>query len=370
MRKIERQYVELSGEKMKPLKVQDRSVEATVQKFQWDFATFPTQGKQLSELVSSVQGIAGKADEELKALAATYADKNLAYATAQRRKVVNFATSDFEDFLKPEEVARLDLMSTESLLTVLVVVPKAIEEEFLRTYHTLGSDIAAFGGPDWSASEAVGSADGRFGTKVDRGKVRGSPVVPKSKKLVKEEGDTALYAITVLRGHYSAGQYVDDVFVPGTFVDYVEPLKTACREKRIVLREFSYDSTKAGGVDGAIRAAKEESSSAKSTLLQWCRAHFGEVFSAWLHLKVLTAYAESVLRYGVPADFVSLFVQVDSRHEKDLRDSLSRTILSLRPELRPRKALVEDEDEDAEADSLPYVLVKFSLVGAQTASSS
>lgn len=87
--------------------------------------------------------------------------------------------------------------------------------EFLNTYHTIGSDIAAFGGPDWTNSASIGTDDGKFGKGVKRTAVQGSPVVPGSKKKVAEEGESVMYAITVLRGHYQAGYYQDDVFVAG-----------------------------------------------------------------------------------------------------------------------------------------------------------
>lgn len=139
----------------------------------------------------------------------------------------------------------------------------------------------------------------------------------------------------------------------------------AFREKRYTLREIVYDQTKAGSVDSAIRDAKQELTQAKNTLVQWCRAHFGEIFNAWLHLKVIQAFVESILRYGVPMDFTPLFIVPDLKLEKELKAQLLRTILSLRPELRPRKGLAQEEEEEgAEADALPYVYVKFSLVGA------
>jgi hypothetical protein len=45
----------------------------------------------------------------------------------------------------------------------------------------------------------------------------------------------------------------------GNSVDYVEPLKTAFREKRFVIREFAYDPTKAGSLTGLIQVTKEQS---------------------------------------------------------------------------------------------------------------
>eukprot|EP01033_Poteriospumella_lacustris_P010772 gene10772-7664_t len=321
VRKIERQYVEIAGETPKPLDVNGRAVGVTIQRFQWDHAAYATSNS-LPALVSMIQSKTGSAEEELKNLATSYADKNLALSNAKRRKVVNFAASDFEDFVSPEEMARVEVFNTETLLTVAVA--------------------------------------------LKRNAVKGSPVVPKSAKLIKEDNEYALYAVTILRGHYTAGYFTDGVFTAGSFVDYLEPLKLAFREKRYTLREIVYDQTKAGSVDSAIRDAKQEVTQAKNTLVQWCRAHFGEIFNAWLHLKVIQAFVESILRYGVPMDFTPLFIVPDLKLEKELKAQLLRTILSLRPELRPRKGLAaaEEEEEGAEADSLPYVFVKFSLVGA------
>jgi V-type H+-transporting ATPase subunit C len=148
-------------------------------------------------------------------------------------------------------------------------------------------------------------------------------------------------------------------------VDYLEPLRLAFREKRYTLREIVYDQAKAGSIDSAIREAKQELTQSKNTLVQWCRAHFGDIFNAWLHLKVIQAFVESILRYGVPMDFVPFFVIPDMKLEKELKTQLLRTVLNLRPELRPRKALAQEEEEDVtEGEALPYVYVKFSLVGA------
>jgi len=83
----------------------------------------------------------------------------------------------------------------------------------------------------------------------------------KSVVKVAEEGDGVLFALTILRGHYEAGVFVEDVFVPGHFVDYVAPLKAAFREKKYVMRDFSFQpgrSGSLGGLDVQIEAAANE----------------------------------------------------------------------------------------------------------------
>ena len=56
-----------------------------------------------------------------------YNDKNVLLSSLQRKKTINLGTSDFEDFLKPERVAKLEILDTLNLATVFVVVPKALQ---------------------------------------------------------------------------------------------------------------------------------------------------------------------------------------------------------------------------------------------------
>jgi len=155
VRKVERQYMEIKGASGNSsgegsgLRVNENSVESYLRKFQWDFARYQYQGKQLNELVGQIQSMAAKIDDELKMMSTTYADKTVAMTALQRKKTIVVATSDFEDFLAPELVAKLDILDTEHLLTVMVAVPKALVDDFLAEYKDIGSNIAVFGGPDW-----------------------------------------------------------------------------------------------------------------------------------------------------------------------------------------------------------------------------
>lgn len=72
--------------------------------------------------------MAAKVDEEVKKFSVMYNDKSLALSSLQRKKIVNISTSDFEDFMKPSSVSRLDLIDSDTLLTVMVVVPASLEK--------------------------------------------------------------------------------------------------------------------------------------------------------------------------------------------------------------------------------------------------
>lgn len=131
VRKVERQYYDVAGPGAESLRINSLTVEAYLRKFDWDFARYQHSGRPLSELVSQIQGMASKIDDELKKLSQNFSEKNLVLSSLQRKKTINLFTSDFEDFLTPEFVARMDVLRAEGeriLETVMVVCPKALEQ--------------------------------------------------------------------------------------------------------------------------------------------------------------------------------------------------------------------------------------------------
>lgn len=147
-------------------------------------------------------------------------------------------------------------------------------------------------------------------------------------------------------------------------MDYMESIKTAFRDKRMIVREFEYDGSKAGGLDGQIEQAKNELKLIKQSVIRWCRTHYGEVYNGWIHLKVIRAFVESVLRYGLPVNNLSFFVQSDGRYEKELRNTLMNSILNLRAELKVKKMEGIDDAEMEEDENLPFVCQRFTATAA------
>ncbi len=87
--------------------------------------------------------------------------------------------------------------------------------EFLKTFATIGADIAAYGGPDWEKNNNFCRNDGNFGSEDKRRSVVGSPVVPITPTKVVTIGDSHMYKMSVLKGHYLAGKMVGDDFSQG-----------------------------------------------------------------------------------------------------------------------------------------------------------
>ncbi len=145
---------------------------------------------------------------------------------------------------------KLIIQDSEYLETHLIAVPNSSAKEFTRSYETL------------------------------------SPmVVPRSATFISQDDEFSLYAVTTFKKH---GQ------------EFVHK----CREKKWVPRDFKY---KEGGKEEeekeVDRVAAEERKVWGETL-RLGRTGWSEAVMTWVHVIVLRVFVETVLRYGLPLDFV------------------------------------------------------------------
>ena len=186
---------------------------------------------------------------------------------------------------------------------------------------------------------------------MDRHGTKGSPVVPGSLEKVMEDNDSVLYTVTVLRSMYEAGYYEGEEFVPGTKLDLLEAFAKVLREKRYMVREnFTFDPAQQGKAAMALEQLQVEVDNTRSGLTRWCKTHYGEAFVAWMHIKVIRVFVESVLRYGLPVDFTAVLYKVTSGKEGLLVGALDKTF----GEKKEKEEEFEDEEEYHD-----FVLIKF-----------
>eukprot|EP00605_Chrysophyceae_sp_TOSAG23-4_P002911 GSChrysophyteH1.ASY1.ANO1.3206.1 assembled CDS len=279
MKKIERQYFEIqeaSGKNALPLKVQEKSVDAYVHHWEWDYARYQHQGKKLSDLVNQISAQSSSADEELKKLLAGHTERTASLASWQRKKTVNLGTSDFEDFLTIEEAKAIEVLDNDNLVTLMRVL----------------------------------EVDGQ-----------------------------CLYAVTILRGHTLSGH--------------------AFREHRCTARLFTMDLTKGVSVDSQIEKAQADWNASASTIARWSAAHFGDIVSAYMHLKVINAYVESVLRYGVPVDICAFIIIPLPGQSVAALSALTNAINELRPHLSSEFG--DDLEDEIDDGHLTFVLQQFGI---------
>jgi V-type H+-transporting ATPase subunit C len=118
-------------------------------------------------------------------------------------------------------------------------------------------------------------------------------VVPRSAQVVAKDDEFTLYAVVTFKKH--ASEFVHK-----------------CREKRWTPRDYNY---KEGGEDEerqeTERLSKEERK-LWGEALRLSRNGYSESGMVWIHVLALRVFVETVLRYGLPLDFVCGIVQVCS----------------------------------------------------------
>ena len=137
-----------------------------------------------------------------------------------------------------------------------------------------------------------------------------SPVVPGSAELLTKDSDGySMYSIHVVRGR-------DDQFL--------ESFKTSCQKMRYTVREYDLaarlkKNQPTKSLKKIIRELQSNERDAKLDLLKRCPAYFNTVYTALAHIKAIRVFAESVLRYGVPANFISVVVDYSGSSRVQIR---------------------------------------------------
>uniref|UniRef100_A0A7S2WV40 V-type proton ATPase subunit C n=1 Tax=Rhizochromulina marina TaxID=1034831 RepID=A0A7S2WV40_9STRA len=355
VRKIERQYSELTGKSQESLKVYTVPPARYLQQFSWDIARFPPR-RPLPQLIEMILSNMASVEEEMKQFNVSLSDATQNLAALQRKKGGNLTMMPLDEILTPDVTDRF--VDTEYLKTVCVVVPKSAERDFLATYHQIGEDIAGFGGPDWAANaQACGQPDSNYGPFCERMRVAGSPAVPGSAQKLATKGDQSLFSLVLLKGQYEGG-YVDEdgAFQPGCYVDFTEKFQAAAREKRFVVREFVKEENPGPSVQDQIEELERTAQSYAANMRRWCQSQYGEVLSSWIHLKVIRCFVESVLRYGLPPNFTLAVLNVQRNKETALGLAMNRLVDA---------KLFSEEDGEDDGEYHEYCRIEFTIEGAK-----
>mmetsp|Transcript_38988 Transcript_38988/g.79797 ORF Transcript_38988/g.79797 Transcript_38988/m.79797 type:complete len:106 (+) Transcript_38988:1063-1380(+) len=102
----------------------------------------------------------------------------------------------------------------------------------------------------------------------------------------------------------------------------------------------------------ALEQLQVEVDGMRSGLTRWCKTHFGEAFVAWMHIKVIRVFCESVLRYGLPVDFTAVLYKVAKNKDQALTDALDKA-------LGEGGNAGDDVNDDDDEDYHDFVLLKF-----------
>jgi V-type H+-transporting ATPase subunit C len=329
-KKIERQYVDLDHG-ASSLTINGSSIVQHIQQFSWDYAKYPHK-RPLRDLVQLVTSGVSSIDEEMRTLQGALLEKTQALAEMKRKKGGSMLVADLGDVLTDNVVGRLELHDTEYLKTIFIAVPKSGKDSFMQTYDQIGSDLVDYNG------------------------VPGSPVVPNSLRLIREDFESCLFTITILKARYSPGGFEGSEFKPGVSVDLEEQFAKAARERRAVVKAYTPTSGGAGRSTMALEESIAALDSMTANMGRWCKTHYGEVFSAWVHLKVIRVFIESVLRYGLPVNVTCCVFKVNAGKDLNLMKSLCTSFSHLGDDFAGDG---DDDDDVAQGEEyLPYASQK------------
>uniref|UniRef100_A0A8D0PHJ1 V-type proton ATPase subunit C n=1 Tax=Sus scrofa TaxID=9823 RepID=A0A8D0PHJ1_PIG len=96
------------------------------------------------------------------------------------------------------------------------------------------------------------------------------------------------------------------------------------RSTKFTVREFYYDENEVKREREEMTRLLSDKKQQYGPLLRWLKVNFSEAFIAWIHIKGLRVFVESVLRYGLPVNFQAVLLQPHKKSStKRLREVLN-----------------------------------------------
>ncbi|XP_060204195.1 V-type proton ATPase subunit C [Lycium barbarum] len=263
--KTRRQIEELeriSGVLSSSLTVDGVPVDSYLTRFAWDEAKYPTMSP-LKEIVDGIHSQVAKIEDDLKVRVSEYNNVRSQLNAINRKQTGSLAVRDLSSLVKPE-----DIVTSEHLTTLLSVVSKYSQKDWLSSYETLTGYV-----------------------------------VPRSSKLLHEDNEYALYTVTL-------------------FNRDADNFKIKARERGFQVRDVEHNPETQENRKQELEKLMQDQETFRSSLLQWCYTSYGEVFSSWMHFCAVRIFAESILRYGLPPSFLSVVLAPSIKSEKKVRSIL------------------------------------------------
>ncbi|CAK7220833.1 Vacuolar ATP synthase subunit C [Sporothrix curviconia] len=243
--------------------VNDKPTDHYLQSFSWNKVRYRVD-RPLSEIIDTLQKELVNIDNDVKGKFTQYNSVKSNLASLQRKQTGNLATKSLTPIVKPSFLVQ----DSEYLETHLIVVPTGSRKEFLREYETLAP-----------------------------------MVVPRSAIQVAEDDEFALFGVTTFKKHSA---------------EFLQK----CREQKWTPRQYKYvEGGKEEEQRELDRVAREEKK-VWGEALWLARTSWSESVMIWMHALTLRVFVETVLRYGLPLDFVSVLIKTTPKAASKVKASL------------------------------------------------
>ncbi|KZW02017.1 ATPase, V1 complex, subunit C [Exidia glandulosa HHB12029] len=231
--------------------VNDRPVDAyLLSGWKWNASRYSPQ-KSAKETIDTLSKEMTSIDNVMKSKLNNYNLAKGSLVQMQRKKTGNLSVRALADVVSKDDF----IDDSEYMETVLVAVPKNAVKDWNLKYERLAS-----------------------------------MVVPRSSKQIATDDEYTLFSAVIFKR-------VHDEF------------SQKCRENKFTLRDFTYSEQAVAEQRAELQKADTAEKELWTELLRLARTNFSEAFQLLVHLKVVSAFVESVLRYGLPARYTALIIK-------------------------------------------------------------
>ncbi|KAL9636427.1 MAG: hypothetical protein Q9164_002831 [Protoblastenia rupestris] len=273
--------------------VNNKPAGAYLKSFHWNKVKYRVD-KPLGELIDTIQKEITSIDNDVKIKYNQYNQLKTTLTALQRKRTGNLSNRSLISIVDPS----LMIKNSEYLETHLVAVPRQLTKDFIKTYETIAP-----------------------------------MTVPRSAEIVDSDDEFTLYIVT-------------------TFKRYSQDFVHKCREQKWTPRDFNYQKGDKEGEQKELEKVGKDERKVWGEALGLGRTAWGEAVMAWTHVLALRVFVETVLRYGLPLQFVCGLVETTPKLIKKARASLdvSYSYLGGNAFGRDKKGRVTKDDSSTSAD--------------------
>ncbi|XP_032676088.1 V-type proton ATPase subunit C isoform X1 [Odontomachus brunneus] len=280
-----------------------------ITRFQWDMAKYPIK-QSLRNIADIISKQVGQIDADLKTKSTIYNNLKGSLQNLEKKQTGSLLTRNLADLVKKEHF----ILDSEYLSTLLVIVPKSNFQEWYSGYEKL-TDM----------------------------------IVPRSTQLITQDSEYGLFTVTL-------------------FKKVIDEFKLHAREKKFIVRDFTYNEEELAAGKNEITKLVTDKKKQFGPLVRWLKVNFSECFCAWIHVKALRVFVESVLRYGLPVNFQAILLHPHKRCARRLRDVLNQLYAHLDSSATASTTAQHNQDSVdipglgfGQSDYFPYVYYKINV---------
>ncbi|ODQ65125.1 subunit C of the eight-subunit V1 peripheral membrane domain of vacuolar H+-ATPase [Nadsonia fulvescens var. elongata DSM 6958] len=279
-------------------KVGDGTLSDYLDQFTWNRASYRVD-KPIPELVELFKSEVFELDTDVREKYNAYNVAKGNLAVVERKETGNLSVRSLHSILSPSDF----VLDSEYLVTTLVAVPNNSTSQFYQIYETL------------------------------------TPmVVPRSCKVIDSDSEYTLFSVTL-------------------FSKYLSEFVHKSREQKFTPREFNYNPESIRQQKNELGEARNVETKLHNEIIRLARTAYADVARAWVHIKAVRVFIESVLRYGLPPNFVSCIITVPAKSVPVVKSQLLEKYAYLggRGVARDNKGrLVKDDAETTTSHAEDY----------------